>query len=218
MSVKRQVLVTGGSGGLGSAVVSDLKERGWEVVAPSRAELDVVKREEIELWMKKLDRLDAVVHAAGWLDDELMLKMEGQQWDGLMEVHLRSSFLLLRAALPLLRVGDGQVILIGSYSGVHGAVGQAAYAAAKAGLIGLAMSFAREEGQHGVRCNVVLPGFLETRMTEELLQDEGFKNKILSAHVLGKLNVVSEAARFIGDLLSYDMISGQVFQLDSRVG
>jgi 3-oxoacyl-[acyl-carrier protein] reductase len=93
--------------------------------------------------------------------------------------------------------------------------GQANYAASKAALIGLTQSLALEYGARGLRCNCVLPGFLETKMTRSTLAKH--RDRILATHALGQLNTLTDAARFIVQLDSFHAISGQVFQLDSRV-
>src|SRR5690606_15396819 len=120
------------------------------------------------------------------------------------------------AAYPLLRAAeDGHVINIGSYSGRFGAAGQSNYAAAKAALGGLTEAYARQWGPDGIRVNIVLPGFLETRLTRGLPQ--GVRKAALEAHVLGRFNTAEDAARFRVCLDSLRHVSGQCFQVDSRV-
>ena len=106
---------------------------------------------------------------------------------------------------------------IGSYSALSGPAGQANYAAAKAGLIGLTQSIAKEYGARNVRANCVLPGFLETKMTRHLLANDEWREELTKTHALGRLNTPQDAARFIVFLHSMQNVSGQVFQLDSRV-
>jgi 3-oxoacyl-[acyl-carrier protein] reductase len=98
---------------------------------------------------------------------------------------------------------------------LNGTAGQSHYAAAKAGLIALTKSTALEYGVRNVRCNCVLPGFLETKMTRRVL--EKHRDRVLASHALGRLNTVDEAARFIAQLDGFAHVSGQVFQLDSRI-
>ena len=106
-------------------------------------------------------------------------------------------------------------MLIGSRAARHGTRGQSAYAAAKAGLVGLAQSLAKEYGARNIRCNVVLPGFLETRMTAGLSARR--REEAREEHALGRFNTVGNAARFIAFLARLDHVSGQVFTLDSRL-
>jgi 3-oxoacyl-[acyl-carrier protein] reductase len=114
-----------------------------------------------------------------------------------------------------MRQRDGHIINISSHAGKGGARGQSNYAAAKAGLLGLTQSLARELGSRNVRANAVLPGVLPTRMTAKLSADqmEGFA----AANALGRINSLDEVARFIVFLTGTQNISGQVFQLDSRI-
>ena len=112
---------------------------------------------------------------------------------------------------------QGHLIQIGSYSALCGPAGQANYAAAKAGLIALSQSLAAEYGPRGIRANVILPGFLDTKLTRHLLDDEAQHQRILSDHTLGKLTTPQDTARFIAFLHTLPAISGQVFQLDSRI-
>ena len=104
---------------------------------------------------------------------------------------------------------------IGSYSALRPPPGQANYASAKAGLIGLTQSLAEEAGKRNVRVNCVLPGFLETKMTGYL--DDNIIETARNAHTLGRFNTAADAARFVRFLDSMPAVSGQVFQLDSRL-
>ena len=133
-----------------------------------------------------------------------------------MGVNLDGAFRCCRAALKLMvKQRAGHIVNIGSFSALSGPVGQANYASAKAGLIGLTQSLALEYGNRNVRCNCVLPGFLETKMTRGVL--EKHRPQVLAAHSLGRLNTPADAARFIVQLDGFAHVSGQVFQLDSRV-
>jgi NAD(P)-dependent dehydrogenase (short-subunit alcohol dehydrogenase family) len=123
---------------------------------------------------------------------------------------------LARATLPILAgQGGGHWIGIGSHAGQMGSAGQVAYAASKAALNGLMLSWAREFAAHNVRINTVLPGVLPTPMTESL--DPSVMRSYAQANVLGRINDPAEVARFIGFLLTTHNISGQVFALDSRI-
>jgi 3-oxoacyl-[acyl-carrier protein] reductase len=165
-----------------------------------------------------LPRLDLLVHNAGFLRDAPLARMSEADFAAVLEVHLRGAFLCARAALrPMLRQGGGHLVFVGSFSALSGPAGQANYAAAKAGLIGLAQSLAAEYGGRGVRANVVLPGLLETPMSAPLLTDPERRRRALAAHTLGRFNTPAEAARFIAFLHSLPHTSGQVFSLDSRI-
>jgi 3-oxoacyl-[acyl-carrier protein] reductase len=103
---------------------------------------------------------------------------------------------------------------VGSQAGRSGARGQASYAAAKAGLVGLTQSLAAELGSRNIRVNVVLPGLLPTPMTAAL--DAVTRAELVAANRLGRMNAIGEVARFVAFLAAMENVSGQVFQLDSR--
>ena len=147
-----------------------------------------------------------------------MAKMSESDFDQVIDVNLKGAFLVSQAAVKLMaKQRHGHIVNIGSYSALSGPFGQTNYAAAKAGLIGLTQSLAKEYGARNVRVNCVLPGFLETKMTRHLLEDATFRENLISAHALGRLNTPEDAARFIVFLHTMENVSGQVFQLDSRM-
>ncbi len=211
-------LITGGAGALATAIRAELESQGWQVHAPSHAEMDVTDAEAVQQRIGPLRRLDLLVHAAGITRDDLMLKLSAADFEEVLQVNLKGAFLCSQAALKLMvRQREGHILHIGSFSALSGPAGQANYAAAKAGLIGLTQSIAAEYGPRGIRANCVLPGFLDTPMTRHLLENEAQRARVLAAHCLGRLNTVEDAARFIAFLQSLNSISGQVFQLDSRL-
>ena len=167
------VLVTGAAGGIGQAIVAAIEEAGGSTVGFDLAQGDVSRdddvRQVVETAIKDHGRLDAVVHAAGITRDQVLWKLSPEDWDQVQQVNLRSAFLLLRHSVPLMRqAGSGSFVLLGSINGSRGKFGQTAYAASKAGLIGLARSAARETGRFGIRVNVVEPGMVRTPMTATL--------------------------------------------------
>ncbi len=211
-------LVTGGSGDLASAIASTLTAAGFTVHAPGREALDVTSAPSVTRYFRESLPAppDLLVLCAGLLRDAPFTRMGERDWDAVLDGNLRGSFLCAREAFRgMLRRRSGHIIGIGSYSALSGPVGQVNYAAAKAGLIGLIHSLAREGGSRGVRANCVLPGFLETRMTRDLPPES--VQRALESHVLGRFNTPEDAARFIVFLDGMTHVSGQVFQLDSRV-
>ena len=208
-------LITGGEGDLARHIRAELESAGWDVLAPGRAELDVLQP---KTFFAHIDRLDLLVNNAGIFRDASLLKMTEEDFDAVLDVNLKGAFLCTQAALKLMsRQREGHIINIGSYSALSGPAGQANYAAAKAGLIALTHSTAKEYGARNIRANCLLPGFLETKMTRHLLEDAAWKEQLLSQHTLGRLNTPQDAARFIVMLHSMPAVSGQVFQLDSRI-
>jgi NAD(P)-dependent dehydrogenase (short-subunit alcohol dehydrogenase family) len=180
----KTALVTGGSGGIGSAIVHALQQAGataasLDVSPPSRPDIpwlkcDVRSDSSVESAVKQFfeqhKRLDSVIHAAGVSREAVVWKLAVEDWDFIQSVNLRGAFLLLRHSIPLMRKvqGGGRVVLIGSINGSRGKFGTAAYSASKAGLLGLAKSVARETGRFGITVNVIEPGWVRTPLTDAL--------------------------------------------------
>ncbi len=208
-------LITGGEGDLASGLFDSLTEAGFEVLRPGRAELDVQSASSITDYFRSIEPLTLLINNAGMAGDGLFLKQSPEDWSQVIDTHLRGSFLCAReAASRMIRNREGHIIQIGSYAAHHPAIGQTAYAAAKAGMEGFTRSLASELGSRNIKVNCVLPGFLETRMTAPLT--EKTKRTALERHRLDRFNTVEEASRFITFLATTSHISGQVFQLDSR--
>jgi 3-oxoacyl-[acyl-carrier protein] reductase len=137
--------------------------------------------------------------------------------DDVLGLNLRSAFAIARRFLPVfVSRRRGHFIFIGSHSGILGRAGQSGYAAAKAGLVGLAQSIAREYGKRAVQANVILPGFLPGSPMVRDIDPETLR-RLESENVLGTPSNADEVARFILHLLSMGRVSGQVFALDSRI-
>ena len=208
------VVVTGGGGDLARAIVAAFP--GDTVHAPARAEMDVRDEAQVDAFFSKIGRVDVLIVNAGLTRDGALANLTGADMDEVLATNLRGAFLCARAAIKLMvKQRNGHIVLIGSRAGKHGTRGQSAYAAAKAGLVGLGQSLAKEYGARNVRCNVVLPGFLQTKFTEHL--PEKRLAEIRDEHVLGRFNTPENAARTIAFLARLDHVSGQVFSLDSRL-
>ena len=217
--MSKVAVITGGEGTLAQAVARGLLEEGWVVHAPGRDVMDVRDSDAVKAFFASLERVDLVVNQAGVIDDGSVVKMTVEQFEGVVDVSLTGAFRCAREALKLMsRQRGGHLIQLGSFAAIQGTFGQANYAAAKAGMIGLTKSIALEYGARNVRSNCVLPGLLETRMTAALLRDAERRAELESRHALGRFNTVEDAARFIVMLDTMQHVSGQVFQLDSRVG
>ncbi len=216
----RRALITGGEGRLARSLRETLLASGRfdEVLAPGRAELDVTRAEEIRDYFSGIDGLDLLINNAGTLRDSPLLKLSEGDWEVVQSTNLRGAFLCSREAIRLMfRARTGHIVNVGSFSALRPPPGQAAYAAAKAGLIGLTQALAEEVGKRGVRVNCVLPGFLEdTGMTRGLPPE--VIERARHDHTLGRFNSPEDAAAFI-DFLDGRLgaVSGQVFQLDSRL-
>lgn len=214
----RTAVITGGEGDLAKALAAELTRAGFDVIAPGRQALDVTSAASVKAFFADVKQIDLLVNNAGAFRDVSVMKMSDADFDHVVDVNLKGAFLVSQAAVKLMsKQRHGHIVNVGSYSALSGPAGQANYAAAKAGLIGLTQSLAKEYGARNVRVNCVLPGFLETKMTRHLLADEAWREQLMSAHALGRLNTPEDAARFIAFLHTMENVSGQVFQLDSRV-
>jgi NAD(P)-dependent dehydrogenase (short-subunit alcohol dehydrogenase family) len=231
LSLERKVaLVTGGSGGIGSAIVKLLKAAGATVVSVDRPgllppegargiEADLrdpdAARRIIEDLSSREAALDVLVHAAGITRDEVLWKIEDADWEEVFKVNLDSAFHLLKHAVPVMRrQGGGSVVLISSVNGERGVFGQANYAASKAGLIGLARSAACETGRFGIRVNAVTPGLTRTAMSESVPDDVAAR--AISDSPLGRLGEPEDVARVVLFLASpmSGYVTGQVVRVD----
>jgi len=209
------VVVTGGQGGFGSALVDELSAAGCDVRAPGRDLLDVTDADSVSAFFGTLPRCDALINNAGLGIDASISRLRPEDWDRVVATSLQGAWRCSKAVLPIMRrARGGHIVHIGSHVGMWGNAGQAAYAAAKAGLLGLNASIAREYGPSGIASNIVLPGWMETKMTSGV--PERVRDAALGQHVLGRFTTPRESARFIAFLLTTRAISGQVFALDSR--
>jgi 3-oxoacyl-[acyl-carrier protein] reductase len=226
----RRALVVGAAGGIGQATVAALARDGFVVGAVDRedhlpagatwntvADLAVAGdcSRAIEEAVTALGGLDVLVHAAGITRDAVLWKLPPEDWDAVLSVNLDSAFHLCRAALPHMRAqGSGSIVLIASINGERGKFGLSAYAASKAGLIGLAKTMARESGRFGIRVNAVSPGYIETGMTADL--PNSVKQTAIDQSCLERLGSPAEVADVIAFLASpaSSYITGQVIRVD----
>jgi len=235
-------LATGASRGIGQGICLALAKRGATVVACARDEaalgavaaeagrrelpgkviprrLDVTDRAAIGPFVEEVaeqqGRIDILVNNAGITRDALVMGMDDDQFDDVLTINLRSVFWITRAVSPLMvRQRYGRIVNIGSVSGVMGLLGQANYAASKAGLIGFTKSLARELAKRKITCNVVAPGYIHTDMTASLTGEvlEAAKGWIPLGR-FGEVDEVAEAVAFLaGEAASY--ITGQVLVID----
>lgn len=205
-------LITGGNGTLANALASELSARGSRVLSPSRAILDVENPNSVCDYLSRIESPPSlVVLNAGVICDMPFARMRESEWDDVISVNLSGAFRCVREVVNRWVESHPHFVLIGSYSGKVGAAGQVNYSSAKAGLFGLLGAVAKE----GIRANLILPGFMETKMTKSL--STGLRAKLKQEHVL-EFNSPEMVAKFI-TTLHFDMpnVSGQVFQTDSRI-
>ena len=236
----KTAVVTGASRGIGKAIALDLAGSGMRVLCVSRSlesgqpvvdeiasrggeakayAVDVSQPEQIKeacaSMLKEWERVDVLVNNAGITRDGLMIRMSDDDWSAVIQTNLSSCFHWTRELVrPMARARWGRVINVASVIGLIGNAGQANYAAAKAGIIGLTKSTAKEFAPRSVTANAVAPGFIETDMTGVL--DEEIREAILKNIPMKRMGApedVSGMVSFLASPLS-DYITGQVFTVD----
>lgn len=235
-------LITGGSRGIGAAIVKKFAEQGANVAFTYRsseeqaaavaAEAEALSegitvkgyksdaasfdqtKELIAEVMKEFGQIDALINNAGITRDNLLMRMSEQQWDDVMETNLKSVFNFTKNIMrPMLKARKGSIINITSIVGVSGNAGQANYAASKAGIIGFTKSMAYEVGSRNIRCNAIAPGFIATEMTDKL--DEKLKEAMIANTALNRLGSAEEIANaclFLASDLS-SYVSGETLMV-----
>jgi 3-oxoacyl-[acyl-carrier protein] reductase len=201
-------------------IVNQIKENGGTAVAYQAdvADFDGVKTMFADI-TKEFGRIDILINNAGITKDNLILKMSEEEFDAVINTNLKGVFNCLKqASRIMLKQKEGRIINISSISGVVGNPGQANYCAAKAGVIGITKSLAKELGSRGITVNAVAPGYINTDMTA-VLKDE-LKEKItelIPLRRLGEVEDIAETVAFLAsDKASY--ITGQTIQVDGGLG
>lgn len=221
-------VITGGSGGIGTAIIQALHDASANAISldvspPPSKDTPWIKcnlcddasvAAAIAEVIRGHQRIDLVIHAAGVSREGVVWKLTVEDWDLIHTVNLRGAFLLLRHTIPVMRQSGGRVVLIGSINGSRGKFGTSAYAASKAGLLGLAKSVARETGRFRVLVNVVEPGWVRTPLTDAL--PDKARDAAVAESPLGELlepSDVAEAVLFLcGPGASH--ITGQILRVD----
>ena len=239
-STSRVAVVTGASRGIGKAVAQRLARDGRHVVLVARSEgpltdlkasieaaggkasvrtCDIADSKAFTTMLEgvasELGRLDILVNNAGITKDGLLLRMSDEDWAAVLTTNLTSAFVAARVAARLMMKNRfGRIVNIGSTSGIVGNAGQANYAAAKAGLVGLTKTIARELGGKGVTANVVAPGYIETDMTSVLPDD--IKQKIQDMIAVRRLGTPEDIAAAVAYVTSDEAgyLTGQTLIVD----
>lgn len=234
------VLVTGASRGIGKAIADGMGSEGATVIGTATSEEGAsaitqrfaasdIKGVGMQLNVTDPDRIAAVikeitadfgavsilVNNAGITRDNLLLRMNDDEWNDIIDTNLSSVFRLSKACLrAMIKARRGRIINIASVVGVTGNAGQSNYAAAKAGIIGFGKSLAREVGSRGITVNTIAPGFIVSDMTDALSEDQ--KTALSSEIALGRFGDASEiaqAAVFLGSSMA-DYITGQTLHVN----
>ncbi len=233
-------LVTGASQGIGRACALGLARHGAAVAVAARNQeklnelvgeiaanggkataflLDVTDEEQIKSVCKavigELGKIDILVNNAGITRDQLVMRMKRADWDAVLSTNLTSAYFCIQQVIgSMLRQRWGRIINITSVFGQTGQVGQANYAASKAGLIGLTMAVAREVASRNITCNAVAPGFIESAMTAGL--SEEFKKNAVNMIPLGRIGTPEDVANAVAFLASEgaSYITGHVLNVN----
>ncbi|MBI2847424.1 MAG: 3-oxoacyl-[acyl-carrier-protein] reductase [Chloroflexi bacterium] len=234
-------LVTGAGRGIGRAIALKLAERGAIIAvndvgdaAPANVVVDEVVAKGsraasfmadvsaagevnklVEAVVSTFGKLHILVNNAGITRDGLVLRMSDADWDGVLNINLRGAFLCTRAVLKyMLKERWGRIVNISSVVGMVGNAGQANYASAKAGLLGLTKSIAKEVASRGITVNAIAPGFIDTEMTRMLR--ENIRQEVLKEIPVGRFGLPEDVAQAVAFLVSEEAgyITGQVLKVD----
>jgi len=235
----RVAVVTGSGRGIGRAIALKLAEVGATVVVNDIDEAVEAVAEEIRAMNRQslailadvssssdvarlmettkatYGKVDILVNNAGITRDQILVRMSDEDWDRVLNVNLRSVFLCSRAVLrQMIKQRWGRIISIASIVGVAGNPGQANYASAKAGIIGLTRTIAREVASRGITANVIAPGFIDTEMTQRL--EEKRRQELMGHIPLGYLGSPRDVAEAVAFLASEEAryITGQILNID----
>jgi 3-oxoacyl-[acyl-carrier protein] reductase len=237
----KSAIVTGASLGIGSACALDLAKNGANVAInyrkhdteanaiceqikamglkglAIRADVSIFQDAQnmVDTVVKEFGQIDILVNNAGVNRDAVIWKMTEEQWDEALDINLKGYFNYIRAVAPLFKAqGSGKIVNVTSINGLRGKFGQSNYSAAKAGIIGLTKTVAKELARSNVNCNAVAPGLIETDMMKQAPED--VKQKAMAEIVLGRMGAPEEVASVVTFLCTERArhITGEVIKVD----
>ena len=215
-------VVTGGTRGIGAAIVERLRADGWNAVALGRTggdvQADVGDPEAVAAAFDAIESRHGpalvLVNNAGRRRDGLAIRMSADDWDAVLSTNLDGAFHCTRRALgPMLRARWGRIVNVSSVVAVHANPGQANYAASKAGLLALTRTIAREMGRKGITCNAVTPGIVDTDMTRDVVDD------LVGMVPAGRAGTPQDVAAAVGFLCSEEAayVNGATLAVDGAL-
>ncbi len=234
---EKLALVTGASRGIGKACAIELAKAGYDIavnyagnveaanktveelkalgVNAEAFKFDVSNQEAaakgVEEVLAKFGRIDVLVNNAGITRDGLFMRMSAENWDAVINTNLSSAFYVSQPVVKvMMKQRSGAIVNMSSVVGVSGNAGQANYSAAKAGLIGLTKTLAKELGSRGIRVNAIAPGFINTDMTKDL--DTSKFTDFIPLKRLGEPEDIAKAVKFLAVDAQY--VTGQVLEVD----
>ena len=234
---KKNIIVTGATGGIGNSIIKKLNEYGANILASGTKsekledlkkrfsnlkllKFDITQSEKIENFIDEATsqlggKLDCIVNNAGITQDNLAIRMSLDEWKNVIDINLTSTFLMCKFAIKkMLKNKKGKIVNITSVVGHSGNLGQANYTASKAGIVAMSKSLAIEYAKKNININCISPGFIKTAMTDKI--DEKFKEVIISkipSARLGEPDDIANAVLFLGSDQS-DYINGETLHVN----
>ena len=233
---KKNVVITGASGGIGNSIIEKFNEAGANIIASGTKiekleelknkfknikilKFDISQSEKIEEFIEnatnELGGLDCIINNAGITQDNLAIRMSLEEWTNVININLTSTFLMSKFAIKkMLKNKKGKIVNIASVVGHTGNLGQANYTASKAGIIAMSKSLALEYAKKNINVNCISPGFIKTAMTDKI--DEKFKEVIISKIPSGRLGSAEDIANAVLFLASTksDYINGETLHVN----